>query len=248
MTSVARRPSLPAARHQRADDVIGFVLGVAEGGNARVPAELAAALELQLEIRGRRIAIRLVGGIDLVAKRGRQALVEGHRDVARLRAFDEIAEKARESERGVRRVAVAVDHVGRHGVVGAENVDRRVDEIDHARMVNGVRPHFLAKRGLTPFFRRPGRSRPPTTTLSDGQRVAPFRALQGRVQHGAEQLRGVVQALRGEAQVARPAHDLAAAIHHGLIARGMRRRRLRPSARNAFSGTPPRRHASLHNG
>ena len=135
VTSVARQALAPAAGHQRADDVIGFVLGVAEGRNAGVPAELAAALELQLEIRRRRVAIRLVAGIDLVAKRGREALVEGHGDVARLRALDEIAEETRETEGGMRGIAVAVGHVRRHGVVGAEYVDRRVDEINHARMV-----------------------------------------------------------------------------------------------------------------
>ena len=132
-----------AAGHQCADDVIRLVLGMAEGRNAGMAAELAATLELQLEIRGRRIAIRLVGRIDLVAKRGREALVERNGDVARLGALDEVAEKSREAESGVRGIAVAVDHVGRHGVIGAEYVDRRVDEINHARMVNGVRPRFL---------------------------------------------------------------------------------------------------------
>ena len=249
VTSVARRPSLPAARHQRADDVVGFVFGVAEGRNARVAAELAATLELQLEILGRRIAIRLVGGIDLVAKRGRQALVESHGDVARLRAFDEIAEKARETEGGVRGIAVAVHHVRRHGVVGAEDVDRRVDEVNHARMVNrGQRPVSLAKWGLTPCLQATWPIPPAAIDAFHGQRVAPLGALQRRVEHRREQFRGVVQALRREPEIARPAHDLAAAVRRPAGRARCRLTAPSASARSAFSGTPPRRHDSLHSG
>ena len=130
---MARRPSRRQRVISDADDVVGFVLGVAERRDASVPAELAASLELQLEILGRRVAIRLVRGIDLVAKRGREALVERDCDVLRLRPFDEIAEKPRESERRVRGIAVPIRHVGRHRVIGTEDVDGRVDEIDHAR-------------------------------------------------------------------------------------------------------------------
>ena len=48
--------------------------------------------------------------------------------------------------------------------------------------------------------------------------LAPFGALQGGVEHRGEQFGGVMQALCRQAQIARLAHDLAAAVHHGLVA------------------------------
>ena len=62
-------PCPPHDGRQRADDVVGLVFGADEGGDPQVPAELAAALELQLEARWRRVAIGLVGRIDAVAER-----------------------------------------------------------------------------------------------------------------------------------------------------------------------------------
>jgi hypothetical protein len=109
---------------------------VRERRDAGVLAELAAAFELQLEILGRRIAVGLVGRVDLVAERRGEAGIERHGDVAGLRAFDEVAEETREAERGMGGQAVAVRHFRRHGVVGAEDVDRRVDEVNHGRIVN----------------------------------------------------------------------------------------------------------------
>jgi hypothetical protein len=57
-----------APGHQGTDDVVRLVFGMAEGRNAGMAAELATTRELQLEIRRRRVAIRLVGRVDLVAK------------------------------------------------------------------------------------------------------------------------------------------------------------------------------------
>ena len=69
-------------RRQRADDVVGLVFGAGEFGETHVPAKLAAQRELALEIRGRRLAIRLVRRVDGAADRGlaAQALVEGDAD------------------------------------------------------------------------------------------------------------------------------------------------------------------------
>src|SRR6185295_16090889 len=78
---------------------------------------------------------RLVGRIDLVAERGGEAFIECHRDVLRLGSLHQIAKEACETEGRVRGMAVAVRHVRRHRVIGAENVNRRVDEINHARIV-----------------------------------------------------------------------------------------------------------------
>jgi hypothetical protein len=118
---------IAAACDKRTDDVIRFVLRVTECGDAGVLAEFAAARELQFEILGSRVAIRLVRRVDLVAKRGGEALVEGHCDVARLGAFDEVTQEACKTERGVRWLTVAVHHVRRHGVIGTKYIDRRVD-------------------------------------------------------------------------------------------------------------------------
>jgi hypothetical protein len=49
-------------------------------------------------------------------------------------------------------------------------------------------------------------------------RWATFGALQGRVQHGPEQFRRVMQALRRETEIARAAYELTAAVGHSLIA------------------------------
>ena len=56
------------ALRQRADDVIGLELLAVEPGHAQVRAEFAAALELQHQVRRRRLAIGLVGRVDLVAE------------------------------------------------------------------------------------------------------------------------------------------------------------------------------------
>ena len=125
---------------QGADDVVGLVLATAEIGDTDVPTEFTAASELQLQVRRRRLAVRLVGGIDAVAEGGLEALVERDRDVARLRPFDQIAQEARETEQGMCRVALAIEHIGRHGVVRTEDIHGGVDEVDHHPIVAVGRP------------------------------------------------------------------------------------------------------------
>ncbi|NDB17518.1 MAG: exo-alpha-sialidase, partial [Gammaproteobacteria bacterium] len=95
---------------------------------------VAAAFELQLEISRRRLAIRLVGRVDAIAKRAGEALVEGHGQIAWSRTLDQVPEETGESEYGMRRVAVAVQHVGRHGVIGPEHVHGGIDEINHGAL------------------------------------------------------------------------------------------------------------------
>ena len=108
---------------QRANDVVSFVLTAAEMRNAQVFAKLAAPTELQLEIRRRRLPIGFIGRIDAVAERGFETLVEGDGEVAGLGALDQIAEKPRETEQRMGSVPLAVKHVGRHRIVGAEYID-----------------------------------------------------------------------------------------------------------------------------
>ncbi len=95
-----------------------------------MPAQLAAALELGGEPRGLRFAIRLIGGVDPAAVGIRQALIEGHSDVARPHPLDQVPEEARKPEDGVRGIAVPVHHVGEQGMVCAEHIHRGVDEED----------------------------------------------------------------------------------------------------------------------
>ena len=70
----------------RADEVVGLVAPVDEGGGAKRRRQLAAVVELRLELGRRQLSLRLVGRVDLVAKAGGQAAVEGDGQVAgRLR-------------------------------------------------------------------------------------------------------------------------------------------------------------------
>ena len=62
-----------------------------------------------------------------------QALVEGDRDARGPHALQEIGQEPGEAVERVRRVAVAIHHVGRHGVVGAKDEVARVDMVDDAR-------------------------------------------------------------------------------------------------------------------
>ena len=117
----------------RADDVVRLVRGTAELGEAEQAAQFAAERELALQFRRRGLAIRLVRGIDRAAERGRQALVEGDRDVHRSRLLEQVAEKAAESIDGVDRLAVAVGHLEAHRIVGAEDEVARVDQVDRRR-------------------------------------------------------------------------------------------------------------------
>ncbi len=126
---VSGRNTLLAHRaRQCADNVIGLVFGAHEHRYAQISAQLTAAFELCSEPRRLRLTIRLIGGVNAAAIGIRAPLVEGDGDVARPYALDQIAEKARKTEHGVDGVAVAIHHVGQHRVIGAEDVDRSVDE------------------------------------------------------------------------------------------------------------------------
>src|SRR5262249_49968402 len=116
---------------ERADEIVGFVLRIHEPRHAQVTAQLATAPHLRREIERRALAIRLVRRVDAAAVGGRASLIEGHRYVSGPHSLDQMAEKAREPEHRVHRVAVPVAHVRKYGVVGAKDVARSVDKEDH---------------------------------------------------------------------------------------------------------------------
>ncbi len=118
---------------QRADDVVGLVARAAVLRDAERAHDLAAKSELTLQLGRRRIAVRLVLGVDLVAVRLLETLVEGHGDVPGRLALEQVAEEARESMHGIDRVAVAVGDVDRHRVIGAEDEYAGVDKVEHGR-------------------------------------------------------------------------------------------------------------------
>jgi len=61
----------------------------------------------------------------------REALVEGHGDVLGPHLLHEVRQEAGEAEKGIHRIAVAVDHVVGQREPGAEDVDAGVDQIEH---------------------------------------------------------------------------------------------------------------------
>jgi len=75
----------------------------------------------------------LVGRQQRVAVAGAAAFVEGHGQVTRRAPLDQVAEETREAVQRLRRIAVAIAQVRRHGVPGAKYVDGRVDQVNHAR-------------------------------------------------------------------------------------------------------------------
>ena len=121
------------ARGDRADDVVRLVRRAAELGEPEQAAELAAQRELALQLRRRRLAIRLVRGVDRIPERARQAFVERDRDVLRLRFLEQVAEKAAEAVQRIDRLAVAVRHLEAHGIVGPEDEIARVDQVYRGR-------------------------------------------------------------------------------------------------------------------
>ncbi len=62
----------------------------------------------------------------------RKAEIEGDADALRPHLFEKIRQEARESVQGVRGIAVAVHHVGRHGMIGPENKIAGVDVVHDA--------------------------------------------------------------------------------------------------------------------
>src|SRR6185437_8543481 len=123
----------PAASHppgERAENVVCLVIGAAYGGEAEQLRELEATLELQRQAGRCRSAVRLVCRVDAGAKAARETVVEPDGDMLRLRALDEIAEHPRKPEYRVRRVPVAMHLLRAKCVIGAENVNRCVDQVD----------------------------------------------------------------------------------------------------------------------
>ena len=92
------------------------------------------------QVCGRRLAVGLVGRIDAAAVGVGAALVEGDGDVLRAHALDEVPEEACEAEHGVHRIAVPVAHIRQHRVIGAEDVNRGVDEKDQGSDELPLRP------------------------------------------------------------------------------------------------------------
>jgi hypothetical protein len=76
--------------------------------------------------------VGFIGRIDPVAKRSAPGLIERHRDVGGTHSFEQIAQKARETVHRMSRVPVLVEHVHGPGMIGLENVDGSVDQINHA--------------------------------------------------------------------------------------------------------------------
>ena len=73
------------------------------------------------------------------AKKGQITFAVFHILGPSIASLDEIAEKAREAEHRVDRVAVPIAHVREDGVVGAKDVARSVDEEDHEGVAPGAR-------------------------------------------------------------------------------------------------------------
>jgi len=114
-----------------ADQIIGLVVIAGEFGHPEVPAVLAAQRKLSLERDRRRLAIGLVGRIDLVAEAAAVTLIEQHRDILRLASLQQVAQETRESVQRLGRITVAIGDIRRHRMPGPEHVDRGIDQVDH---------------------------------------------------------------------------------------------------------------------
>ncbi len=117
------------ACRQRADDVIGLVGGAAELGNAVVAAQLAATRELLLQLRRCRVAVGLVGRVDLVAEGTGQAFIEGHGNHRRARFLEQVTKEACKAVERIDRHVVHVGHLEAYRVVGPEHKEARVNQV-----------------------------------------------------------------------------------------------------------------------
>ena len=101
------------------------------GHQAECAREAAALRELAFQFRWSGFAIRLVLGIDLGAKRGRQAFIEQDRDAFGPDLLHEVAEKPAEAVQRINGIAGVVDHVVGQRIVGPEYIDTGIDEVLH---------------------------------------------------------------------------------------------------------------------
>jgi len=98
---------------------------------------LERRIDLGVELRRRSLALRLVGGVEVVAEAAVEVPVKRHRDVRRPLVGQVLGEKGREAVDRVHRPPLAVDDRLRDGEEGAEQIRAGVDQMDgrrHARL------------------------------------------------------------------------------------------------------------------
>jgi hypothetical protein len=81
-------------RRDRADDVVGLVRRAPELGEPSRRQSSRHSANWRFSSGRRRLAVRLVRGIDRVPERARQRFVEGDRDMLRPRFLEQVAEEA----------------------------------------------------------------------------------------------------------------------------------------------------------
>ena len=114
---------------------------LANSATPRCTAKFAAQRELALQIGRRRLAIGLVRGDK--CRFGTKFRCAGsdrrRRRCARAGPLQEVGEEAGEAVKRMSRIAIAIHHVGRHGVVGPEDEVARIDVVNDARAGERIR-------------------------------------------------------------------------------------------------------------
>ena len=127
-------PGSARLQQRAADQIVGFVFGMAQHAQPQRHAQRAAVRELALQLFGRRFAIGLVGRIQPVAEAGIQGFIECDHDMLRPLAFQDVQQETREALYGIGGPAVGIPELVGHGVPGAEHVDAGVDQIQRRRL------------------------------------------------------------------------------------------------------------------
>ena len=141
---------------ERADNVVCFVAGIFEDGQAHGLAKAADVGELYREIFGHGRALSLIGGEELVAKGG-SSHVEGHAEIIRLPVFYEFANHVCEEVRDVGRDAgLTAEAQGHRGIEGAEDIAHGINEEEALWWFGGHVPRLPGPKGWAGEYSRPG--------------------------------------------------------------------------------------------
>ena len=108
------------------DQIICFKAFKFHTRDAKSICRIADQAKLRYQFRRRVRAMRLVFGINLIAKRIAPG-IEYHRDMAGGMAQQELRQHIREAENRIHRRAVGPRH-GRQGVIGAEDIARTIHQ------------------------------------------------------------------------------------------------------------------------
>ncbi len=130
---------LQALGHGR-DEVVRLVPLELEDGQPQRLDDLADALVLHLEVLGRAVAVRLVLGVEALAKRRGVAHVERDGQVVWALVADDVEEHLREDVDGLDGLARRAGEVAERRVVGAEELRVTVDDVE------GLHACFLTLR------------------------------------------------------------------------------------------------------